>query len=57
MHAVFLLAALVLTQTCGEQDGDKSVGEPCTREEECADGLLCRGGVCYSPFDGGGDAG
>lgn len=56
--AVILLAA----RGCGGGSGQKVEGEPCTRSNECAEGLDCRGGVCRGPRDAasnedsGGDA-
>lgn len=49
---------------CGDPiDGSKGPGEPCTRTEECAFGLVCGGGICREhdagppPLDAGHDAG
>lgn len=57
MRALVLIAAFLLTETCGQQAGEKGIGEPCTRDEECLEGLVCVGGVCHSPPDAGDDAG
>lgn len=38
---------------CGDDIGSKRPGEPCTRTEQCMQGLLCVDGVCRDPDDGG----
>ena len=60
---VLLLGIAALTQmapTCGNDFGRKGAGEPCTRDNECAENLVCSGGMWEeASMDGGGvsDAG
>jgi hypothetical protein len=50
---------------CGRDVHPKQLDEPCTRTEQCADGLACLVGVCLpapvpdpdAGVDGGADAG
>jgi hypothetical protein len=35
--------------------GDKQDGQPCTRSDQCAPGLICSGGSCLAADDGGND--
>jgi len=53
--ALLIVAAspLLLGDTCGQDIGDKGRGEPCTRDGECREGLLCVGGTCKEPSDAG----
>jgi len=44
-----VLGALLGAGTCGGGDGQKGVGDPCTRRSECMHGLECQGGVCRDP--------
>ena len=53
-----LLGIAALSQmapTCGNDFGHKGPGEPCTRDTECEEDLLCNGGMCEDPVDGGFD--
>jgi len=44
--AVFGLLALLFA--CGDDIGSKKAGEPCTRSDQCMQGLECMDGVCRS---------
>ncbi len=57
MRVFALVVAFAFGGSCGLQEGDKGVGEPCTRDEQCGEGLHCSGGVCHGASDGGEDAG
>jgi len=39
--------------SCG-LEVERELGEPCTRDTECTDGLRCLGGVCDTPASDGG---
>lgn len=43
-----------VTSGCASGMGDKVVGQPCTRSDQCAATLVCSGGACVAV---GGDAG
>ncbi|MEM9071197.1 MAG: hypothetical protein AAGE52_21985 [Myxococcota bacterium] len=58
MRTLLIIAALALSEdTCGVEEGNKAIGEPCTRRAECVEPLDCRGGVCAERSDGGGSDG
>jgi hypothetical protein len=47
----FLACAIVLSimsSACETNMGDKQDGQPCTRSDQCAPGLVCSGGSCLS---------
>lgn len=52
---------VLLLLGCGQNITPKQVGQPCTRTEQCEDGLICLAGVCQpmddAGVDGGADAG
>ncbi|MEM9730505.1 MAG: hypothetical protein AAF997_18135 [Myxococcota bacterium] len=37
---------------CGGDINPKTLNEPCTRTEQCEQGLVCLSGVCLEPEDG-----
>jgi hypothetical protein len=41
-----LLLPFLIGPSCGSDFGDKGLGEPCTRDNECQEGLACVGGTC-----------
>ena len=53
MKALVLVVAFGLAETCGAAETRKGVGESCTRDDQCHEGLRCRAGVCTDPRDGG----
>ncbi len=55
MRLVLLATALLLLgQTCGQDAGRKTRGEPCTRAAECEPDLSCVGGICKAQSDDAG---
>jgi hypothetical protein len=49
----FLACAIVLSimgSACETNMGDKQNGQPCTRSDQCAQGLVCSDGSCV-PVD------
>jgi hypothetical protein len=54
----FIGCAFVLSTmsaACASDMGAKQNGQPCTRSDQCAPGLICSGGSCLAAGDGGGD--
>jgi len=46
---LLVLSGALFAATCGGDDGQKGIGEPCTRDGECLHDLRCQGGVCREP--------
>ena len=42
------LGLVVQLIACGDDIGSKKAGEPCTRSDQCMQGLECTDGVCRS---------
>ncbi|HEY2736684.1 MAG TPA: hypothetical protein VGI70_21940 [Polyangiales bacterium] len=52
----FIGCAIVLctmSAACAPAMGNKQDGQPCTRSDQCALGLICSGGACAARLDGG----
>jgi hypothetical protein len=45
----------IMSAACSSDMGDKQDGQPCTRSDQCAPGLICSGGSCLAADDGGND--
>ena len=46
--------SVLLSASCEEEPARGAAGESCTRRADCADGLMCFGGICASPAPDGG---
>lgn len=58
LSAVLAWSMLLRGEACGTEVGNKGIGEPCTRDSECLDGLECAAGTCREPReDAGRDSG
>jgi len=52
LGAALVIAAGLVGLGC---ETGQLLGEPCTRDDECISGLICRGAVCVEPLDLGRD--
>lgn len=46
-----VIGAFSLTGACGGDINPKTLNEPCTRTDQCIEGLVCLSGVCLAPDD------
>ncbi|MEM1414714.1 MAG: hypothetical protein AAGH15_07430 [Myxococcota bacterium] len=56
--ALVVLALLSRSESCGFDDAERLIGDPCTRDVDCGPELTCRAGLCQTrELDGGMDGG